>query len=194
LTHQTLGVLDGAALPCAARLADPKARRVNATHVAHAYVNPLQRRIRPAPADTKLKNSLSVTDVTGGKETSPMWTSQVDSSDFQRALENSLRTTGLLSPVRRYGLYQPTADLTGLDQPMVGFNMTVTATVSYSLIERSSGREIFLRSIPTPYTAKMGDAFVGSERLKLANEGAVRKNIEDLIAERLKSRIQVSLK
>ena len=77
---------------------------------------------------------------------------------------------------------------------MMGFDMTVTATVRYSLIERISGREVFSRSIPTPYTAKMGDAFVGSERLKLANEGAVRKNIEELIAELLRLRIQVSSK
>lgn len=150
--------------------------------------------IQTASANTKLQNSISVKDVTGGKETSPMWTSQVNSSDFQRALENSLRATGLLSPVGSNGPYQLTADLTSLDQPMVGFNMMVTATVRYSLIERSSGKEIFSRSIPTPYTAKMGDAFVGSERLKLANEGAVRKNIEELIAELLRLKVQVSLK
>ncbi len=150
--------------------------------------------MQTSSVDTKLKNSISVKDVTGGKETSPMWTSQVDSSDFQRALENSLRATGLLSPIGSNGPFQLTADLTSLDQPMVGFNMTVTATVRYSLIEKSSGKEIFSRSIPTPYTAKIGDAFVGSERLKLANEGAVRKNIEELIAELLRLKVQVSLK
>ena len=150
--------------------------------------------IQTSSANTTLKSSISIKDVTGGKETSPMWTSQVDSSDFQRALENSLRATGLLSPIGSNGPYQLTADLTSLDQPMVGFNMTVTATVRYSLIEKISGKEIFSRSIPTPYTAKIGDAFVGSERLKLANEGAIRKNIEELIAELLRLKVQVSIK
>lgn len=149
--------------------------------------------IQTASGDTKLKNNISVKDVTGGKETSPLWTSQVSSYDFQRALENSLRVNGLLSPVGGNGPYQLVADLISLDQPMVGFNMTVTATVRYSLIEKSSGKELFSRSIPTPYTAKVSDAFIGGERLKLANEGAVRKNIEELIAELLKLKVQVSL-
>lgn len=150
--------------------------------------------IQTSPTDTKIKNNISIKDVTGGKETSPMWTSQVGSSDFQRALENSLRVTGLLSPIGSNGSYQLTADLISLDQPMIGFDMTVTATVRYSLIEKISGKEIFTRSIPTPYTAKMGDAFIGSERLKIANEGAVRKNIEELIAELVRLKVQVSLK
>lgn len=150
--------------------------------------------MQTSSVDTKLKNSISVKDVTGGKETSPMWASQVGSSDFQSALENSLRATGLLSPVGSNGRYQLTADLTSLDQPIIGFNLTVTTTVRYSLIEQSSGKEIFSRSITTPYTAKMGDAFLASERLKMANEGAVRKNIEELIAELLRLKVQVSLK
>ena len=39
------------------------------------------------------------------------------------------------------------------------------------------------RKLATPYTAKMGDAFVGTERLRLANEGAVRENISKLIGD-----------
>ena len=41
---------------------------------------------------------------------------------------------------------------------------------------------VWTEQVVTPFTATMGDAFVGSTRLKLANEGAVRKNIAQLVA------------
>ncbi len=69
---------------------------------------------------------------------------------------------------------------------MMGFDMTVGSTVRYSLIETQTRKEIYARVIQISYTAKMSDAFVGAQRLKLANEGAVKANIEafvkDLIA------------
>ena len=82
--------------------------------------------------------------------------------------------------------YQLTADLTRLDQPMAGFDLTVGSTVRYSLIETRTRKEIYARVIQISYTAKMSDALIASLRLKLANEGAVKANIEafvnDLIA------------
>jgi hypothetical protein len=85
--------------------------------------------------------------------------------------------------------YQLIADLTRLDQPMLGFDMTVNSTVRYSLIETQSRKEVYGRVIQVGYTAKVSDAFIGSQRLKLANEGAVNENIKafinDLVALKL---------
>jgi hypothetical protein len=75
------------------------------------------------------------------------------------------------------------ADLQRLKQPVFGFNMKVTAVVNYQLRERSSGMPVFQTEVTTPYTAEMSEAFLGVERLKLANEGAIRENIEHLILE-----------
>lgn len=133
-----------------------------------------------------LKNSVAVADVTGGRDTNPMWTSQVSSDAFRRALEQSLESAGMFNKIVAGSKYQLTADLTRLDQPMMGFDMTVGSTVRYSLIETQTRKEIYARVIQISYTAKMSDAFVGAQRLKLANEGAVKANIEafvkDLIA------------
>lgn len=134
-------------------------------------------------SQTPLRGNVAVNDVTGGKETNPMWKSSVGSADFTQALEGSLRTVGLLAPNRQSGLYTMTAHLENLDQPNFGFDMTVTASVLYAVVERKSGKEVFHRTIALPYTAKMGDAFAGAERLKLANEGAIRTNITQLIDE-----------
>ena len=130
-----------------------------------------------------LKAAVAIRDVTGGKETNPMWVSNVGSSDFERALEDSLRSLGMLAANRQSGRYQLVAHLEKLEQPFLGFDMTVTAAVAYTLIERSSGKTVWQKSIATPYTAKVGDAFVGTERLRLANEGSVRQNITQLIGE-----------
>ena len=128
-----------------------------------------------------LKNSVGVTEVTGGRETNPMWTSQVSSDSFKRALEQSLENAGMFSKIVSGGKYQLIADLTRLDQPMFGFDMTVNSTVRYSLIETQSRKEVYGRVIQIGYTATVSDAFVGSERLKLANEGAINANIKALI-------------
>ena len=136
-----------------------------------------------------LKNSVAVAEVTGGRDTNPMWTSQVSSDAFRRALEQSLESAGMFSKIIAGSKYQLTADLTRLDQPMIGFDMTVGSSVRYSLIETQSRKEVYARVIQISYTAKMSDAFIGSQRLKLANEGSVKANIEafikDLIALKL---------
>ncbi|MDH4391196.1 MAG: hypothetical protein QE285_07200 [Aquabacterium sp.] len=128
-----------------------------------------------------LKNGVGVADVTGGKETNPMWTSQVSSDGFRRALEQSLENAGMFSKIVAGSKYQLTADLTRLDQPMMGFDMTVTSTVRYSLIETQSRKDVYSRVIQIGHTASVSDAFIGAERLKLASEGAIKANIQAFI-------------
>lgn len=145
-------------------------------------------------AATPFRNHLMVRDVTGGQETNPMWRSSIGSNEFRQALEGSLRAVGLLSldPNSRYLL---TAHLEKVDQPFAGFDMTVTASVRYTVSERATGKEVFGRTVAVPYTASFGDSLLGAERLKLANEGAVRANITQLIDELFRSNIQnVSIK
>lgn len=126
------------------------------------------------------QKSMAVKDVTGGKETNPAWMSSVSSSAFRAALEESLRALNMHA-VGGEARYELVAHLNKLDQPFGGFNMTVTASVTYELVERGSGKTVWQQAVVTPYTASVSDAFVGSERLKLANEGAIRTNISQLV-------------
>lgn len=135
--------------------------------------------------DTPLKRSVAVTEVTGGRETNPMWSSQVSSESFQRALELSLRNVGLSDPLLSANKYHLTADILQISQPMLGLDMTVSANVRYSLIDTTTRKEIFSKVIVGTYTAKFSDAFAGVERLKLANEGAAKTNIQLLVDELL---------
>lgn len=133
-------------------------------------------------AQTPLRNNLAIRDVTGGQETNPMWKSNIGSGEFEQALEASLRTVGLLAE-RQSGNYVLIAHLEDVDQPVFGLNFTVTAKVNYVILQRSTGKTVFNRTLAVPYTANFGDAFYGGERLKLANEGAIRANITQLIDE-----------
>ncbi|MDR9390341.1 MAG: hypothetical protein RI549_08315 [Wenzhouxiangella sp.] len=135
-----------------------------------------------APADAYLRDSIRVGQVTGGKETNPMWTSQVDAVSFRAALERSLEQAGLFNNSDLADHYL-NAQLVELDQPLFGTSLTVKATVRYELIHAPTERVVYEQMIERAHTAKFSDAFIGVERLKLANEGAVRVNIETLIAD-----------
>lgn len=135
-----------------------------------------EQRIQPTP----LRQNISVLDVTGGKETNPMWTSQVSSGGFRAALEESLKEVGLFE-MGSLGEYHLTAHLEDLKQPLIGASLTVRATVSYTLHEKSTGKTIYQRRIELPYTAAFSDSLYAVTRLKLANEGAIRVNINALI-------------
>jgi len=132
------------------------------------------------PSQTHLQDSIRISQVTGGKDTNPLWTSQVDAVSFRQALEQSLRQSGLLGDSALANHYL-SAQLMELDQPLFGTALTVRARVRYQLIDASTNETVYQRLIDQPYTAKFSDAFVGTERLKLANEGAIRTNIEALI-------------
>jgi hypothetical protein len=127
------------------------------------------------------KGTIGVASVTGGGDTNPMWRSKVSSEAFQRALEDSLRNATLLNPTFSASKYQLTADLLDLSQPITGVNLDVSASVRYSLVEKNTRKEIYARVIPSTHTARWNDAFNFNDRLNIANEGAIRTNIQMVI-------------
>ena len=60
--------------------------------------------------------------------------------------------------------------------------MTVAAAVWCKLIELSSGRVVWQDTVAQSYKAHFLDHFVGTERLRLASEGAMCKTIVEIIA------------
>lgn len=134
---------------------------------------------RPAPA--ALKNSIAVADVTGGRETNPLWISQVSSEAFRSALEDSLSNAGVFERVLSASKYRLTADLNQLEQPAFGLDMTVTSSVKYTLVETKSGKQVYSRLVRAPFTAGFSDSPLGATRVRIASEGSIKKNIELLI-------------
>lgn len=126
-----------------------------------------------------MQQAVAVGEVAGGSETNPLWMSRVSTAAFRAALTDSLRMAGLLASGD--GRYKLKATLLSLDQPMVGFDMTVTAIVQYFMTDAATGAMVWQDTITTPFTATVGDAFLGNTRLQKANEGAVKANLLELI-------------
>ena len=125
---------------------------------------------------SELVSNISVTTVGGGTETNPMWVSQVSDAEFAQALMASLDIAGLLN-LNQSGEYILEAHIVNIEQPLMGFDLTVTADIYYRLTDVVSSRLIYEKKLATTYTAVFSDALYGVTRLRLANEGAVRENI-----------------
>ena len=128
--------------------------------------------------DESLYNAVEVESVLGGQETNPMWTSQIGNNAFAGAVKQSLADQGLLAEDGKYTLE---VILHMVDQPLFGLNMTVTTMVQYVLTDTTDGSVVMDDKIVAEHTATVGDAFVGATRLRLANEGSGRRNIEGLL-------------
>ncbi|HVE53265.1 MAG TPA: hypothetical protein VNB23_07745 [Ramlibacter sp.] len=131
-----------------------------------------------APANPRLKSAMAIADVRGGKETNPLWTSQVDAAGFRKALNDSLAIAGYTAPDAATAKYKVSAELLSLDQPLVGFTMDVKSRVRYQVTGGAAPRTF---DITATGTASPSDAFMAFERLRLANERSVLENIKEFM-------------
>jgi hypothetical protein len=123
--------------------------------------------------------AVKIVNVSGGTETNPLLWSEVASGDFRQALESSLKATGYLGATDSAPL-SLTAAMLELKQPLAGLDLSVTSRVRYSVTD-ASGRLVFDETVAATGTAKMGESLMATERLRLANEYAVRENIKAFI-------------
>lgn len=128
--------------------------------------------------DSSLENNLGVTAVTGGEETNPAWTSEISDDAFSGAVKQSLESQGLLS---ENGRYQLDVTMLEVDQPMFGLDFEVITHVKYVLMDSETENVVLDETVIAPHTATVSDAFMAIERLRIANEGSGRKNIEGLL-------------
>ncbi len=137
--------------------------------------------------DRALDNAVAVGRVSGGQKTNPLWTSEIGNEAFADALKATLEGLGLWSDT---GRYQLRVELQEVDQPAFGFDMTVTTRVNYQLIDSQRNSIVLNETVVAEFTATVDDAFAGVKRLRLANEGSVRKSIGELV--KLLSLLEIS--
>ena len=121
--------------------------------------------------------------VMGGKATSAMTASQIADEDFAQALRQSIEQSGLFRQARTEGQakYQLQAFIVQVNQPMFGASITVSMEVNYTLARVEPKQVIWQKAVFSSYTAPWNDAFAAVTRLRHANEGAARQNIERAI-------------
>ena len=125
-----------------------------------------------------LKGKFFVRNVSGGKDTNPLWTSQVGTADFKSALDQSLEEVGYKAENQEAATYFIDAELKELDQPIFGLTFDVHSNVFY--VVDGNGTK---KSVPISATgeATVKDAFIAIERLRIANEKSIRENIKAFI-------------
>ena len=126
----------------------------------------------------EIQENLGLGEVSGGKKTNPAWTSEIDNEAFSGAVKESLKQQGLYS---ENGKYQLKVNMIKVDQPMFGLDLEVITHVQYILTNTENGKIVLNETVIAPFTAGIDDAFVAVKRLRLANEGSAKKNIEALL-------------
>lgn len=116
----------------------------------------------------------------GGSETGALDSSNVSNSDFSKAIEESIIENGVFTQVihGNEADYLLNVTIVSMSKPLFGGSFTVDMEAAWSLSDLKTKNYVTRESIKSSHTATMGEAFVGVTRLRLAVEGAVRKNIE----------------
>lgn len=136
------------------------------------------------PEKTNLQNKHKATVhvlTEGGKGTSALFgRSQISNEGLKLAIVSSIKKYGLFKKVVKIADsdYLLTVKLLALDQPTMGFNLTVRMSTNWILTDKS-GKEIWKDSIVSSYEAKFGEALMGTTRMARANEGAARASIQE---------------
>lgn len=136
-----------------------------------------------------LRGQIALGEIGGGAETWRYWGSKVSSETLAQALEDGLRSVGVLAPLPAAARYQLSARLVALQQPDLKWQPQalitenrVLAVVEYTLKDKASGAVVYQRSMRSQHAAELGEAlFSQSERLRLANEGALRQSLQQLL-------------
>jgi hypothetical protein len=130
-----------------------------------------------AKPSEKLKGQVFVRHVLGGEETNPLWKSKVDNATFKSALEASLDNAGYKSDSSS-AKYVLDATLQDLQQPAIGLTFDVQSFVSYTVTNEGSTKSMPINAVGS---ATFSDAPLGMERMKMANERAIKENIKAMI-------------
>lgn len=138
----------------------------------------------PGDYSTARKHAKTVSvQVGGGQETSSMGKSQISDEAFAKALVEAITKSQTFSQVvqGKGGNYQLLVSIISMEQPTFGIDMTVKMEAGWTL-KSAAGQVVWQEAIKSQHTATAGDAFVGTTRLRLANEGAAKNNIKQGLA------------
>lgn len=131
----------------------------------------------------RLSGDVSVT-VAGNRESSAVGASEISNDAFAQAIGNALDRFGLFTKVEPAGAvarYKLIAFVGQTDQQLEGPAQTVKMKVSYQLVDAPTGNTLWAQNVQSRYTATEGGYLAVVKRLRLANEGAARDNIQQML-------------
>ena len=131
-------------------------------------------------ADRYLTGKVTVGRVIGGQATNRARNSGISNIEFEAALRNSLETAYLFSPGSK-AEFELDAELIEIDQPRVGFTLTVGSKIRYQLRDLGTRQTLLDEVIVADGTASTDDSSWGVDRLKIATERSAQANIQQII-------------
>ena len=142
--------------------------------------------VQPLAPGAKGEHAFRLGNVTGGGSTEVIGLSNISSEALRKALETSLGALNYLGdpPTARYVV---TVDILNLDRPVaaldpallfVPVDLSVTATLRYTVAPTGGGKPIFSDVVATTGT---GSGLTPAERVRKANEEAMRLNIAEFL-------------
>ena len=141
-----------------------------------AMVPDLPPGLAPAPA---FRNAIAVGTMTVGRDTATPWASAVSPDQVHAATVQTLAAAGLGAATG--GRYRLDGTLMQLERPYAGFAMTVTATIAWRLVDAASGAVVYDRTLKSLGSASLDDAADNAPRLRIADQRAVRANLQQLV-------------
>ncbi|QWV94894.1 hypothetical protein KP004_06870 [Geomonas oryzisoli] len=122
--------------------------------------------------------------VGGGKELDELGRTWISNEEFSKALMAAITKAGTFSRVveGRQGDYLLSVMIFSIEQPVFGMAFTVKMEAGWTLKRIATGETVWQESIKSEHTSTTGDAFIGATRMRLATEGAGRKNISQGLA------------
>ena len=130
---------------------------------------------------------IQILPVSGGEETNPMLVSKIGDKEYQEALINTLKDSGLFKQViENNNNPDYILDTTIISHEVKSGKTVMEAKsilfVRYILSDAKSKKILWSENIFSQYGAKWEEAFYAFERARKAHEGAARENLRKLIS------------
>ena len=128
----------------------------------------------PSP---KYRNAIAVRTVSGGAVMNVLTVPGVATSRSRKRLKRRFRPTAI-SPHQAPRKFYLDAEIRNLDQPLMGLDLTVIADVTYNI---SGAGPAASYPVKAQATATFSDSPIAVDRIRIANERAVRENIRQFL-------------
>lgn len=121
----------------------------------------------------------------GGSDTGAMDSSNIADEDFRAAIEESIKQSKVFKSLiqGKDSDYELAVSIVQLDKPVFGLTFTVNLEAAWVLMKQSDRSVVMKKTIKSSHSATFSDAAVAVTRLRLAVEGAAKKNIEQGLQE-----------
>jgi hypothetical protein len=131
-------------------------------------------------AASPLRGAVAMTQVSGGRETHPLWVSRVSNGDLEAAVLMALRNEGLLAADPGQAPMRLSVNLESVETPAIALAPSVTSRMRY--VVTKDGQIVSDETVTATESAAFGDAALGVDRVRIASERSIRANIAEYFA------------